>query len=47
MKKLLEKCGIMLANIIIVTLVGTLAWGILLAVGNTFEIDVINQLLLP
>lgn len=47
MKKLLEKCGIILANIVMVTLVGTLAWGILLAIGNTFEIEVINQLLLP
>lgn len=47
MKKFLEKCGTILANIVVVTLVGTLAWGILLAIGNTFEIDVINQLLLP
>lgn len=47
MKKFLEKCGIILANIVLVTLVGALAWGILLAIGNTLEIDVINQLLLP
>lgn len=47
MNKFLEKCGTILTNIIVVTLVGTLAWGILLAIGNTLEIDVINQLLLP